>query len=211
MRAKETYGTSGTLIRLRFFGGWGFDKDHHKDKDFVKTGYANGVPMGGDLPAPGDAKAPTFTVWAQKDPDSGNLDRIQIIKVFSTRFNNPTEKIYEVALSDNRKVDPKTGKAPAVGNTVDIKKATYTNSIGDTQLSATWTDPDFNPNEKAAYYVRVLEIPTPRWSTYDSARHNLPLSKRMYLQPSRNAPGLHRSGIHLQPETGCQQVTVKQF
>jgi len=179
MRAKETYGTSGTLIRLRFFGGWGFDKDHHKDKDFVKTGYANGVPMGGDLPARGEAKAPTFTVWALKDPDSGNLDRIQIIKVFSTRFNNPTEKIYEVALSDNRKVDPKTGKAPAVGNTVDIKKATYTNSIGDTHLSATWTDPDFNPNQKAAYYVRVLEIPTPRWSTYDSARHNLPLTKDM--------------------------------
>ena len=179
MRAKETYGTSGTLIKLRFFGGWSFDKDHHKDKDFVKTGYANGVPMGGDMPARGDAKAPTFTVWAQKDPDSGNLDRIQIIKVFSTRFNNPTEKIYEVALSDNRKVDPKTGKAPAVGNTVDIKKATYTNSIGDTQLSATWTDPDFNSNEKAAYYVRVLEIPTPRWSTYDSARHNLPLTKDM--------------------------------
>ena len=179
MRNKETYGTSGPMIKLRFFGGWGFDKNLHKDKDFVKKAYANGVPMGGDLPAIGGAKAPTFTVWAQKDPDSGNLDRIQIIKVFSTRFNNPTEKIYKVALSDNRKVDPKTGKAPAVGNTVDIKKATYTNSIGDTQLSATWTDPDFNPNERAAYYVRVLEIPTPRWSTYDSARNNLPLSKHV--------------------------------
>jgi hypothetical protein len=178
MRNKETYGTSGPLIRLRFFGGWNFDKNLHKDDDFVKTAYANGVPMGGDLPdMPKNVKAPTFTVWALKDPDSGNLDRVQIIKVFSTRFNNPTEKIYEVALSDNRKVDPKTGKAPAVGNTVDVTKATYTNSIGDSELSATWTDPDFDPNQSAAYYVRVLEIPTPRWSTYDAVRNNLPLSE----------------------------------
>jgi hypothetical protein len=180
MRNKETYGTSGTLIKLRFFGGWGFNKNLHADKNFVKKAYASGVPMGGDLPvAPKKAKAPTFTVWAQKDPDSGNLDRIQIIKVFTTPFQNPTEKIYDVALADNRKVDPKTGKAPSVGNTVDVKKATYTNTIGDSQLATTWTDPDFDPNQRAAYYVRVLEIPTPRWSTYDAVRNNLPLSTRV--------------------------------
>ena len=134
--------------------------------------------MGRDLPAnSGNDKAPTFVVWAQKDPESGNLDRIQIIKSFVNRWGRPGEKIYDVALSDNRKADPKTGAVPDVGNSVDVKKATYTNDIGDTQLMAVWTDPDFDPNQRAAYYVRALEIPTPRWSTYDAARNNLPLSK----------------------------------
>ena len=131
--------------------------------------------MGGDLPKK-SGKAPTFAVWALKDPESGNLDRVQIIKGFINKWGRTDEKIYEVAWSDDRKPDPKTGKLPPVGNTVDIKKATYTNDIGDSQLSAVWTDPDFDPKQKAVYYVRVLEIPTPRWSTYDSARNNLPLS-----------------------------------
>ncbi len=131
--------------------------------------------MGQDLPKK-DGKAPTFAIWAQKDPESGNLDRVQIIKVWAHPANGlPMEKIYDVAWSDGRKLDKKTGKLPPVGNTVDVKKATYTNDIGDTQLSAMWTDPDFKPETSAAYYVRVLEIPTPRWSTYDSARNNLPL------------------------------------
>jgi hypothetical protein len=165
------------FIKLRFFGGWGYDSKLAKDKDFVKKAYAGGVPMGRDLPANGaNAKAPTFVVWVQKDPESGNLDRIQIIKSFVNKWGRPGEKIYDVALSDNRKADAKTGKVPDVGNTVDVKKATYTNDIGDTQLSVVWTDPDFNPAQRAAYYVRVLEIPTPRWTTYDSARNNLPLS-----------------------------------
>jgi len=180
MKRKETYGTSGTLIRLRFFGGWEYPGDLVEDKDFVKKAYAGGVPMGQDLPARKGkdlAKSPTFAVWALKDPESGNLDRIQIIKGFINKWGRPDEKIYDVALSDNRKVDPKTGKAPPVGTTVDIKKATYKNSIGDSQLSTVWTDPDFDPTMKAVYYVRVLEIPTPRWSTYDAARNNLPLSE----------------------------------
>ena len=177
MAVKETYATSGTFIKLRFFGGWGYDSKLAKDKDFVKKAYAGGVPMGRDLPAnSGNAKAPTFVIWAQKDPESGNLDRIQIIKSFVNRWGRPGEKIYDVALSDNRKADAKTGKVPDVGNTVNVKKATYTNDIGDTQLSAVWTDPDFDPNQRAAYYVRAMEIPTPRWTTYDSARNNLPLS-----------------------------------
>ena len=176
MMSKETYGTSGTMIRLRFFGGWDYPKNLVSDKDFVKKAYEGGVPMGQDLPK-NAGKAPTFAVWALKDPESGNLDRIQIVKVWPNPANGlPMEKIYDVAWSDDRKPDPKTGKLPPVGNTVDVKKATYTNDIGDTQLGAVWTDPAFDPTNSAAYYVRVLEIPTPRWSTYDSARNNLPLS-----------------------------------
>ena len=177
MKSKETYGTSGTMIRLRFFGGWDFSKGMHKDKDFVKKAYDGGVPMGSDLTKK-TSKAPTFAIWAQKDPESGNLDRVQIIKVWSNPANGlPMEKIYDIAWSDDRKLDPDTGKLPQVGNTVDVKKATYTNDIGDTQLSTVWTDPDFDSKNSAAYYVRVIEIPTPRWSTYDSARNNLPLSE----------------------------------
>lgn len=168
IQRKESYGTSGPLIRLRFFGGWGYESDLNKDKEFVKKAYAGGVPMGGDLLAmPDTTKAPTFVVWALKDPDSGNLDRVQIIKGYY-KNGYPWEKIYDVVWSDNRKPDAKTGKLPPVGNTVNVKEASYTNSIGDNELSATWTDPDFDPSLHAVYYVRVLEIPTPRWSTYDA-------------------------------------------
>jgi hypothetical protein len=181
MQSKETYGTTGTLIRLRFFGGWDFPQDLVTDEEFVKKAYATGVPMGQDLPAhplKDIAQTPTFALWALKDPESGNLDRVQIVKGWaSPKTGFPQEKIYDVIWSDRdkRRIDTATGKLPAVGNTVDVKKATYTNDIGDSQLSAVWTDPDFDPTEKAVYYVRVLEIPTPRWSTYDSARNNLPL------------------------------------
>ena len=165
---KESYGTSGPLIRLRFFGGWGYDRGIVGNDDFVKNAYAGGVPMGGDLAAkPDSTNAPTFAVWALKDPESGNLDRVQIVKGW---YENgyPQEKIYDVALSDNRKPDPKTGKVKPVGNSVDVANATYSNSIGDSELSAVWTDPEFKPEHHAVYYVRVLEIPTPRWSTYDA-------------------------------------------
>jgi hypothetical protein len=176
MKAKETYGTSGTLIRLRFFGGWEYSKNLVKDKDFVKKAYESGVPMGQDLhKKPGSAKAPTFVVWALKDPESGNLDRIQIVKGFINKWGRTDEKIYDIAWSDDRKPDAKTGKLPPVGNTVDVKTAKYTNDIGDSQLSVVWTDPDFDPKQKAVYYVRVLEIPTPRWSTFDSVKSGLPI------------------------------------
>jgi len=171
MKSKETYGTSGPLIRLRFFGGWSYPKDLVNKDDFVKQAYAGGVPMGRDLPAKA-AKAPTFAVWALKDPESGNLDRIQIIKAFVNKWGRPDEKIYDVVWSDEqtRSIDA-SGKLTPVGNTVNIEKATYSNdTIGANQLRAVWTDPDFNPAQRALYYVRVLEIPTPRWSTYDAAK-----------------------------------------
>jgi len=169
MKRKETYGTSGPLIRLRFFGGWDYADDLTSDEEFVKKAYDNGVPMGGDLAArPEGMEGPTFAVQALKDPQSGNLDRIQIVKGWVER-RKAKERIYNVALSDERTVGKK-GKVAPVGNTVDIGKATYTNDIGDTQLSVVWTDPDFNPKQRAVYYVRVLEIPTPRWSTYDAAK-----------------------------------------
>jgi hypothetical protein len=175
MQSKETYGTTGTLIRLRFFGGWKYSKGLVSDDKFVEKAYKGGVPMGQDLPKKA-SKAPTFAVWAMKDPESGNLDRVQIVKGWSNPSSGwPEEKVYDVVWSDKREIDKKTGKLPPVGNTVDVKTATYKNSIGDTMLSTVWTDPDFDPSIKAVYYARVLEIPTPRWSTYDSARNNLPL------------------------------------
>jgi hypothetical protein len=178
IKSKETFGTSGPLIRVRFFGGWNFSKNLVKDKDFVKKAYKEGVTMGQDLPKK-SGKAPTFAVWAMKDPESGNLDRVQIIKGWY-KDGHPWEKVYDVAWSDGRKLDTKTGKLPAVGNTVDIKNASYKNSIGDNELSAVWTDPDFDPSQHAVYYARVIEIPTPRWTTFDA--------KALGIEPPADVP-----------------------
>jgi hypothetical protein len=144
-----------------------------KQADWVKAAYAGGVPQGGDLTAQAGSVAPTLIVDAVKDPNSGNLDRIQIIKI-STKNGKSKENVYDVVWSGDRKADPKTGKVPAVGNTVDVKSATYTNSIGATELIGQWTDPSFDPQAYTTYYARVLEIPTPRWSTYWAAKLNLP-------------------------------------
>jgi hypothetical protein len=171
IKKKETYATSGTFIRLRFFGGWDYPSGLVKDKDFVKKAYAGGVPMGGDMPPHPKkdyAKVPTFAIWALKDPESANLDRIQIIKGWYER-GYAFEKVYDVVWSEAAKRKVGTdGKVPPVGNTVNIKAATYTNDIGDTQLSAVWKDPDFDPTHHAVYYARVIEIPTPRWTTFDA-------------------------------------------
>ena len=169
MARKETFGTSGPMIRVRFFGGWDFSTADVSSPDFVKAGYARGVPMGGDLAPAAEAKAPTFMVMAMKDPKSGNLDRVQIVKGWVDADGAQQEKIYDVVWSDTR-VPGADGKLPAVGNPVDAAKATYANTIGAPQLAAAWADPDFDPAVNAVYYARVLEIPTPRWSTYDAAR-----------------------------------------
>ena len=167
MLRRETFGTSGPQIKVRLFGGWDYDNEDLGAADFVARGYAGGVPMGGTLSAAGKQAAPTFMVWASKDALSGNLDRIQIIKGWLDADGQQREKIYNVAWSGERKPDA-DGKLAAVGNTVDVAKASYTNSIGAPELSALWRDPDFDPSEQAFYYARVLEIPTPRWSTYDA-------------------------------------------
>ncbi len=172
MQRKETFGTSGVRIKVRLFGGWDFRPDVLNEKDWVKAGYAKGVPMGGDLPKKA-GREPTFIVWAVKDPDDGNLDRIQIIKGW-TKSGQIFEKIYDVAWSGNRKPDSVTGKVPAVGNTVDVKNATYTNTIGAVELKKVWKDPDFDPSLHAFYYARVLQIPTPRWTTYDAKKLGVP-------------------------------------
>lgn len=168
MQRKETYSTSGVRLKVRFFGGWDFSRGLLKRKDWVKESYKKGVPMGGELPA-SKAKAPTFVVWAMKDPDSGNLDRVQIVKGWA-KNGQTFEKIYDVAWAGKRKPDPKTGKVPSIGHTVDLAKATYKNTIGDVQLKTVWTDPDFDPSLDAFYYARVLEIPTPRWSTIQAVK-----------------------------------------
>jgi hypothetical protein len=176
MQRKETFGTTGTMIKVRFFGGWDFGAADMKSPEFVKTGYARGVPMGGDLKS-ATGKAPSFIVMASKDPKSGNLDRIQIIKGWLDAKGGQHEKIYDVAWSGDRKPDAKTGKLPPVGDTVDVAKSDYNNSIGAAELATAWTDPDFDPSARAFYYARVIEIPTPRWSTRDAARLGIPIPK----------------------------------
>jgi len=163
MARKETFGTSGVRIKLRFFGGWQYAPELVNGNEWVKTAYAQGVPMGADLPA-ASGKAPSFAVWAVKDPTSGNLDRVQIVKGWS-KSGQSFEKVYDVVWAGDRKRDPQTGKVPAIGSTVDIPNATFTNTIGAVELKTVWTDPDFDPSLDAFYYARVLEIPTPRWTT----------------------------------------------
>ncbi|MEH6593245.1 MAG: DUF3604 domain-containing protein [Halioglobus sp.] len=165
---KETFATSGPRISVRFFAGWDYEPKMLEAPDFVKKAYAGGVPMGGQLtPGPVD-KSPQFIVLAMKDPEGANLDRVQIIKAWVDGEGTSHEKVFDVAASDNRTLDVDTGKVVSVGNTVDIATATYTNTIGDETLSTLWTDPEFKSQQQALYYARVIEIPTPRWSTYDA-------------------------------------------
>ncbi len=169
MQRKEVYATTGTRIRVRVFGGWDFTADEVSRHDFVAEGYKRGVPMGGDLRMPADAKAPTFMIRALRDPDGANLDRVQIIKGWLDAQGETHERIYDVAVSGDRQVGADGRAKEPVGSTVDIDTATYTNTIGSPLLAAHWQDPDFDPAESAFYYVRVLEIPTPRWTTHDAA------------------------------------------
>lgn len=168
---RETFCTSGPAIKVRFFGGWNYPKDIAGSKDWVKSAYAGGVTMGSDLP-PAGAKAPTFIVWAEKDPTSGNLDRIQIVKGWA-KNGQSYEKIYDVAWAGDRKADKWTGEVPPIRNTVNIDEATYTNTVGTNELKTVWVDPDFDPAADAFYYARVLEIPTPRWTTIQAKELNI--------------------------------------
>lgn len=168
MQRREVFGTSGVRLKIRMFGGWGYDKDILKKSDWVDKAYAGGVPMGGDL-SRANGKAPSFIVWALKDPVDGNLDRIQIVKGW-TKDGQIFEKIFDVVWSGDRKLDSVTGKLPPVGNTVDISNASYTNDIGAVELKTVWTDPEFDANQHAFYYARALQIPTPRWSTFDAKK-----------------------------------------
>ncbi len=169
MRRKEVYGTTGTRIRVRVFGGWDFEADEVSRPDFIDRGYRGGVPMGGELWDAPSGKAPTFMIRALRDPDGANLDRIQIIKGWLDAAGETHERIYDVAVSDGRRIGTDGRCRTPVGSSVDIERATYTNTIGDPMMGAFWQDPDFDPGESAFYYVRVLEIPTPRWTTYDAA------------------------------------------
>ncbi|THD65692.1 DUF3604 domain-containing protein [Robertkochia marina] len=184
MARRETYATSGTRLRVRVFGGWDFEEDEVQRPDFARTGYDRGVPMGGDLKAAPSGEAPKFMVRALRDPDGANLDRIQMIKGWMDAQGELQERVYDIAVSDGRKISSDGKANKAVGNTVDVKNASYTNSIGDPLLTAYWTDPDFDPSLRAFYYVRVLEIPTPRWTAYDSKFFNvkMPDDTVMYLQ-----------------------------
>ena len=168
MKRREVYATTGTRIAVRFFGGWDYDAGVIEEPAYLDIAYGKGVPMGGDLTAAPEGAAPTFIAVAAKDPDWANLDRVQIVKGWLDAHGNLQEKVYDVALSDGRDVNPETGKAPPVGTTVNVPDASFTNAIGAPMLAAVWTDPDFDPAERAFYYARVIEIPTPRWTAYDA-------------------------------------------
>lgn len=193
---KEVFATTGTRLRVRLFAGYGFAQDDLNKSDFAAFGYATGVPMGGDLDVPPEGQAPSFLMRALRDVDGANLDRVQMVKGWMTAVGTLDEKVYDVAWSGDR-VPGTDGKVPAVGNTVDIEEATYSNSIGAPFLQAFWTDPEFDPAQRAFYYVRVLEIPTPRWTTIDHKVFGVALpddvpptiQERAYTSPIWYTPG----------------------
>jgi Protein of unknown function (DUF3604) len=173
MQRRETYATTGSRMVVRFFGGWDFAPGDANNRMPAKVGYTKGVPMGGDLTAAPTGKAPTFLVAALKDPISGNLDRIQIIKGWLDTSGKVHERIYDVAVSGGRTIDANGRCLTPVGNTVDVANATWTNTIGAGEFIAVWKDPEFDPAVRACYYARVIEIPTPRWTAYDAKYYGL--------------------------------------
>jgi len=186
MMRKETYATTGSRITVRFFGGWNFEPADAQTRMPASAGYAKGVPMGGDLRSAPAGRVPTFLVAALKDPLSGNLDRIQIIKGWMDSDGDRHEKVYDVAWSGDRKPGP-DGKVPLVGSTVDVANATWTNTIGSPELITVWKDPDFDPSESAFYYARVIEIPTPRWTAYEAKRFGITMSPNVPMTTTERA------------------------
>lgn len=198
MERRETYGTTGTRMIVRFFGGWNFDPGDANNRIPAAIGYSKGVPMGGDLKNAPAGAAPTFLVAALKDPIGANLDRIQIIKGWLDANGQVHEKVYDVVWGDADKRKPGAdGKVPAVGSSVDVENATWTNTIGDPELITVWKDPDFDPKQRAFYYARVMEIPTPRWTAYDAKRFGIKAlpgtrmttQERGYTSPIWYTPG----------------------
>ena len=195
MQRKETYATTGTRMTVRFFGGWDFTAEDAASRLPAAAGYEKGVPMGGDLPPAPEGKAPSFLVAALKDAYSGNLDRIQIVKGWLDANGATQEKVYDVAWSDDRQPGA-DGKVPPVGNTVDVARATWTNTIGDPELITVWTDPEFDPAQEAFYYAKVIEIPTPRWTAYEALRFGVKMTddvpmttqERAYTSPIWYSP-----------------------
>ena len=199
MERKETYATTGPRMVVRFFGGWDFEESDAHDRLPARIGYGKGVPMGGDLMPPPAGKSPTFLVAALKDPIGANLDRIQVVKGWVGKDGKTQEKVYDVAWGGDRKPGG-NGKLPPVGSTVDIPNATYSNTIGAPELIKVWKDPEFDPSLRAFYYVRVLEIPTPRWTAYDAKYYGIQMPKgarmttqeRAYTSPIWYTPAAAR-------------------
>ncbi|WP_170593207.1 DUF3604 domain-containing protein [Ruegeria arenilitoris] len=196
MQRRETYATTGSRMGVRFFGGYDFTDEDAASRVPADAGYKKGVPMGGNLQASPDGLAPNFLVFALKDPISGNLDRIQIVKGWVDADGALQEKVYNVVWAGDRQLD-ENGKLPEVGNTVDVENATWTNTIGASELITTWQDPDFDPNLSAFYYARVIEIPTPRWTAYEAKRFGIEMpdyvpmitTERAYTSPIWYTPG----------------------
>jgi hypothetical protein len=198
-RRRETYATTGPRIAVRFFAGWQFEAVDAVRPDLAATGYEKGVPMGGVLDPPASVEAvPGFLLQALKDPDGANLDRIQVIKGWRDGDGQLRETIYDVAASDGRIVNAE-GDLPPVGNTVDVANASFTNDIGAVQLTTWWQDPDFDPQEEAFYYARILEIPTPRWTAYDAKYFGINLPDEVPLVTQERA---YTSPIWYSPRQG---------
>jgi len=197
MARKEVYATTGTRIKVRVFAGWDFEADEVQRPDFARTGYARGVPMGGDLSNAPDGKAPAFMIRALRDADGANLDRVQIIKGWLDSRGEVHERIYDIVVSDGRSIGDDGRAHEPVGSTIDLDDASYTNSIGDPVMAGHWVDPDFDPSQSAFYYVRVIEIPTPRWTAYDAKFFDVEMPEgtkmtvqdRAYTSPIWYTPG----------------------
>jgi len=184
MMRKETYATTGPRMKVRFFGGWEFS-DADIAGDFVKAGYDKGVPMGGDL-SQGADKTPSFIVQASMDPEGGALDRVQIVKGWANTDGSLGEKVFDVVWSGDRAVAA-NGKVPRVSNSVNLENGTWDNSTGATELIQVWSDPEFDAQQEAFYYVRVIEIPTPRWTLYDVLKYNVEMDPEVPMTAQQRA------------------------